>query len=170
MEHLAGRWFTPDELINVLQISGVNLFPRDDSSTRVECLEKNPLTEQWLYEQMALLSPAMSFSWSRWNADCQDPKNIIVCATEHLDEEGPVDEATIGVFSVNRHKVVKLRMKEYAENFDPAPDPKYQSYYSYSVAASIPVKSLSKHNQAIVRDYLTSSTKKMKTWERLHFL
>ncbi|BHF66130.1 Protein casc1 [Sparganum proliferum] len=131
LEHLAGRWFTPDELINVLQISGVNLFPRDDSSTRVECLEKNPLTEQWLYEQMALLSPAMSFSWSRWNAECQDPKNIIVCATEHLDEEGPVDEATIGVFSVNRHNVFKLRIKEYAETFDSTPDPKHKSHADF---------------------------------------
>ncbi len=40
LEHLAGRWFTPDELINVLRASGVNLFPRDDSCTRVESLPK----------------------------------------------------------------------------------------------------------------------------------
>lgn len=47
LEHLAKRWFTPDELINVLMISGVNLFPRDDSGTRVECLEKVGLDFQF---------------------------------------------------------------------------------------------------------------------------
>ncbi len=40
LEHLTGRWFTPDELISVLMCSGVNLFPRADSCTRVECIEK----------------------------------------------------------------------------------------------------------------------------------
>ncbi|KAL5961070.1 Axonemal 84 kDa protein [Taenia solium] len=40
LEHLTGRWFTPDELICVLTASGVNIFPRPDSGTRVECIEK----------------------------------------------------------------------------------------------------------------------------------
>lgn len=40
LQHVAGRWFTPDELIEVLRASGVNFFPRLDSCTRVECNEK----------------------------------------------------------------------------------------------------------------------------------
>lgn len=44
LAHLTGRWFTPDELISVLMCSGVNLFPRADSCTRVECIEKVGIT------------------------------------------------------------------------------------------------------------------------------
>lgn len=44
LTHLLGRWFTPDELITVLQLSGVNMFPREDSVCRVECLDKVSLT------------------------------------------------------------------------------------------------------------------------------
>ena len=40
LEHLTGRWFTPDELISVLMASGVNIFPRPDSCTRIECIDK----------------------------------------------------------------------------------------------------------------------------------
>lgn len=40
LQHLTGRWFTPEELTSVLMASGVNLFPRLDSCTRVECIEK----------------------------------------------------------------------------------------------------------------------------------
>ncbi len=59
---------------------------------------QNPLTEQRLYEQMALLSPVMAFGWSHWNAMCNDPNNLIVLGTEHLEDDGPVDE--VRAFSV----------------------------------------------------------------------
>ncbi|KAF5399207.1 hypothetical protein PHET_07544 [Paragonimus heterotremus] len=124
LTHLHGRWFTPDELITVLQLSGVNMFPREDSVCRVECLDKNPITEQRLYEQMALLSPAFAFGWSRWNAECLDRNTIIVTAVEHVDQDHSVDEDTWRVYAMTRKKVTRLNMKEYDETFDPAVDKK----------------------------------------------
>lgn len=49
LEHLTGRWFTPDELICVLMTSGVNIFPRPDSCTRIECIDKvgNYFRHKW---------------------------------------------------------------------------------------------------------------------------
>ncbi|VDK33998.1 unnamed protein product [Taenia asiatica] len=123
LEHLTGRWFTPDELICVLTASGVNIFPRPDSGTRVECIEKNPLTEQRLYEQMALLSPVMAFGWSHWNSVCQDPDNIILVGTEHLDDDGPVDEDRWRVYSMNRRYVWQLKIPESGDKFNPDPEP-----------------------------------------------
>ncbi|KAL5110652.1 Dynein intermediate chain CFAP94 axonemal [Taenia crassiceps] len=123
LEHLTGRWFTPDELICVLTASGVNIFPRPDSGTRVECIEKNPLTEQRLYEQMALLSPVMAFGWSHWNSACQDPNNIIIVGAEHLDDDGPVDEDRWKVYSMNRRYVCQLQIPESGDKFSPDPEP-----------------------------------------------
>ncbi|CAL8069652.1 unnamed protein product [Calicophoron daubneyi] len=122
LTHLLGRWFTPDELIAVLQLSGVNVFPREDSVCRVDCLEKNPITEQRLYEQMALLSPAFAFGWSRWNSEADDD-TIIVTMVEHVDQEHTVDEDSWKVYAMTRKKVTKLKMREYDETFDPKEDP-----------------------------------------------
>ncbi|KAA3677899.1 cancer susceptibility candidate protein 1 [Paragonimus westermani] len=84
----------------------------------------NPITEQRLYEQMALLSPAIAFGWSRWNAECLDRNTIIVTAVEHVDQDHSVDEDTWRVYAMTRKKVTLLNMKEYDEAFDPAVDKK----------------------------------------------
>ncbi|TPP67512.1 hypothetical protein FGIG_07989 [Fasciola gigantica] len=131
LTHLIGRWFTPDELITVLQLSGVNMFPREDSVCRVECLDKNPITEQRLYEQMALLSPAFAFGWSRWNAECSDRDTIIVTAVEHVDKEDTVDEDTWSVYAMTRKKVTRLKMKEYDEIFDKTEDNKQEFHADF---------------------------------------
>ncbi|KER32497.1 hypothetical protein T265_12784, partial [Opisthorchis viverrini] len=123
LTHLLGRWFTPDELITVLQLSGVNMFPRDDSVCRVDCLDKNPIVEQRFYEQMALLSPAFAFGWSRWNAECGDRNTIIVTAVEHVDQEHAVDEDSWRVYAMDRKKVSRLKMREYDETYSREVDP-----------------------------------------------
>ncbi|KAH8878473.1 GTP-binding protein 2 [Schistosoma japonicum] len=123
LNHLWGKWFTLDELITVLQQSGVNVFPREDSISRIECLNKNRLVEENLYEHMALLSPSMAFGWSRWNDLCQNDQTVIVKAVEHLDTEDSIDEVTWKVYSVSRKKVLQLEMKEYDEQFNPMPNP-----------------------------------------------
>ncbi|CAH8626873.1 unnamed protein product [Dicrocoelium dendriticum] len=124
LTHLHGRWFTSDELITVLQLSGVNIFPREDSVCRVECLDKNPIVEQRLYEQMALLSPSFAFACSRWNAECGDRNTIIITAVEHVDNEHSIDEEAWRVYAMTRKKVTRLRVKEYDETFDPKVDQK----------------------------------------------
>ncbi|VEL13872.1 unnamed protein product [Protopolystoma xenopodis] len=59
----------------------------------------NPIVEMRLYEQMAMLSPVMAFSWSRWNHECNDRESVILCAVGHLDMAGPVDE--VNSFQLN---------------------------------------------------------------------
>uniref|UniRef100_A0A5K3FRY1 Casc1_N domain-containing protein n=1 Tax=Mesocestoides corti TaxID=53468 RepID=A0A5K3FRY1_MESCO len=123
LEHLTGRWFTPDELISVLKCSGVNLFPRLDSHTRVECIEKNSRMEQRLYEQMALLSPVMAFGWSHWNSACKDPNSFIIMGTEHIDNDGPVDEGLWKVYLMNRKHVYQMQLSESEDKFRSDPEP-----------------------------------------------
>jgi len=36
---------------------------------------------------MALVSSAMAFSWSKWNADIKDRERIFVQAAEHTTDE-----------------------------------------------------------------------------------
>ncbi|VDO00868.1 unnamed protein product [Rodentolepis nana] len=131
LQHVAGRWFTPDELIEVLRASGVNLFPRLDSCTRVECNEKNELIEQRLYEQMALLSTVMAFSWSHWNAACHDSNRIILLATEHQDNDSPADEERLKVYSMDRKFVYQLKMAESAEKFSEEPEPSLHKHADF---------------------------------------
>ncbi|KAM7537731.1 hypothetical protein Aperf_G00000073832 [Anoplocephala perfoliata] len=132
LQHLTGRWFTPEELTSVLMASGVNLFPRLDSCTRVECIEKNALTEQRLYEQMALLSTVMAFGWSHWNAECRDPNRIILVAAEHIDNSSLVDEKQWKLYSVDRKFVYQLKIAESDEKFSSEPEPtlhKHADFY-----------------------------------------
>nr|CDS27997.1 cancer susceptibility candidate protein 1 [Hymenolepis microstoma] len=131
LQHVAGRWFTHDELIEVLRASGVNLFPRLDSCTRVECNEKNELTEQRLYEQMALLSTVMAFSWSHWNAACHDANRIILLATEHQDNDSPVDEERLKVYSMDRKFVYQLKMAESDDKFSEEPEPSLHKHADF---------------------------------------
>ncbi|CAH8542395.1 unnamed protein product [Schistosoma rodhaini] len=123
LNHLWGKWFTLNELITVLQQSGMNIFPREDSVSRIECLNKNRLVEENLYQHMALLSPSMAFGWSRWNSECHDDHTIIVTAVEHVDHEDSIDEESWKVYSITRKKVQQLEMKEYDEQFCPISNP-----------------------------------------------
>ncbi|CAH8558104.1 unnamed protein product [Schistosoma bovis] len=129
LNHLWGKWFTLNELITVLQQSGMNIFPREDSVSRIDCLNKNRLVEENLYQHMALLSPSMAFGWSRWNSECHDDHTIIVTAVEHIDHEDSVDEESWKVYSVTRKKVQQLEMKEYDEQFSPLSNPN-QSFHA----------------------------------------
>ncbi|CAH8851865.1 unnamed protein product [Trichobilharzia szidati] len=131
LNHLWGKWYTVDELITVLQLSGVNLFPREDSVSRIECLKKNPLIEESLYENMALLSPSVAFGWSRWNSECRDHSTIVLTAVEHVDSEESVDEESWKVYSVTRHKVLQLKMKEYDEQYNPMPNSSQQFHADF---------------------------------------
>lgn len=53
-----------------------------------------------LYDQMALLSPSVAFSWSRWNAECKNADTCVVLASEHLNYERPVNEVRVSGFGV----------------------------------------------------------------------
>ena len=54
------------------------------------------IAEKRLYEQMALLSSAMAFSWSKWNVDINHREKIIIQGAEHLNDE-PLTEVSCHV-------------------------------------------------------------------------
>ncbi|PAA52808.1 hypothetical protein BOX15_Mlig033530g1 [Macrostomum lignano] len=121
LSHLEGKWMPVRSLIACLRAAGVNLFPREDSSKHVDVPDKSSIAEQRLYEQMALLSPAMAFAWSRWNSEIKDRDSLIVQACEHM-EDCSVNEDDYYLFTVTRRHVRRLKIKEFAEEFSDEPD------------------------------------------------
>lgn len=121
LSHLEGKWMSVRSLIACLRAAGVNLFPREDSAKHVDVPDKSGIAERRLYEQMALLSPAVAFAWSRWNSEVKDRESLIVQACEHL-EDSPVNEDDYQLFSVTRRHVRRLKIKEFADEFSDEPD------------------------------------------------
>nr|XP_023672483.1 protein CASC1 isoform X3 [Paramormyrops kingsleyae] len=83
-------------------------------------MREEPLIEQAAYEQMALLSCAVAFSWSRWNSHC-GREQLVVQACEHL-EAGPVPEKAWSLYLLNAERTWRLRMREQSESFSTALD------------------------------------------------
>lgn len=50
-------------------------------------LPQHEVVEQWAYKQMALLSSAFAFSWSKWNGECEKKEMIIFQGSEALQDE-----------------------------------------------------------------------------------
>lgn len=48
---------------------------------------KNSVTEDRLYQHMALTSSAFAFSWSKWNNQVKDDEQIIIQAAQQLEDE-----------------------------------------------------------------------------------
>ncbi|XP_029456007.1 protein CASC1 [Rhinatrema bivittatum] len=69
LSNIVKKWMTPIALKTALKKAGLNLFPAEDSDNYVLINKKNNQAEKAAYEQMALLSPTYSFSWSKWNAE-----------------------------------------------------------------------------------------------------
>ena len=55
---------------------------------------QNAAAEYRLYRQMALVSSAMAFSWSKWNADIDDRERIFLQAAEHTIDQ-PLTEVRL---------------------------------------------------------------------------
>ena len=45
------------------------------------------MIEEWCYEQMALMSSAFAFSWSKWNSDIPEKEKILFQGSEALQDE-----------------------------------------------------------------------------------
>ncbi|XP_062591912.1 dynein axonemal intermediate chain 7 homolog [Saccostrea cucullata] len=96
--------------------SYINLFPADDSSKYVSIQNKNPIVTNWLYEQMALLSSAMAFSWSKWNSEMETSDKVLFQGSEALEDE-PLLEEDWGVYMATKKRCMKLRCTEFDEEF-----------------------------------------------------
>uniref|UniRef100_A0A2K6GBM9 Dynein axonemal intermediate chain 7 n=1 Tax=Propithecus coquereli TaxID=379532 RepID=A0A2K6GBM9_PROCO len=83
---LEGKWMTPFSFIMALKEAGLNIFPSVHSHFYVAINTKVPLVEMKAYRQMALLSSAFAFGWSKWNLLCNSTK-VVFKVKEHLTEE-----------------------------------------------------------------------------------
>lgn len=117
---LEGKWMTPIYFIITLQEAGLNIFPTEYSHFYVATNHKDPLVEMKAYRQMALLSSAFAFGWSKWNMQCGSEK-VIFKVSEHLtQEETPIQNPnwTLLMFSGNR--ALRLKIDEDSEAFSEA--------------------------------------------------
>ncbi|KAK2146360.1 hypothetical protein LSH36_614g02029 [Paralvinella palmiformis] len=118
LQHLINQWYPVHTLIKKMKAAGLNLFPACDSAKFVNIQNKNPITEEHMYQQMSLVSSSVAFSWSKWNADVSEPKKekIIIQTAEHLVDE-PLMEEDWSLWLVTKKRTTKLRMTEFDENF-----------------------------------------------------
>ncbi|XP_069347580.1 dynein axonemal intermediate chain 7 isoform X3 [Eulemur rufifrons] len=83
---LEGKWMTAFSFIIALKEAGLNIFPSVHSHFYVVINNKVPLVEMKAYRQMALLSSAFAFGWSKWNLQCKSTK-VVFKVKEHRTEE-----------------------------------------------------------------------------------
>lgn len=76
LKHLYEIWMTPMKLRNALQNAGVNIFPAEDSDKFVSIQTKDVDLEN-IYDQMALMSSCVAFTWSKWNTTVMKDQLII---------------------------------------------------------------------------------------------
>ncbi|XP_029420813.1 protein CASC1 isoform X2 [Nannospalax galili] len=115
--HLEGKWMTPVPFILALKEAGLNIFPTKHSHFYVVINNKVPLVEMKAYRQMALLSSAYAFSWSKWNFYC-DSTRVIFRAKEHLAKEPENRPWALLMFNGDRAQM--LRIREDSEVFSEA--------------------------------------------------
>ncbi|KAB1254189.1 Protein CASC1 [Camelus dromedarius] len=87
--------------------------------TEIQIQIKLPLVEMKAYRQMALLSSAFAFSWSRWNTEC-DPKNVVFKVREHLTKEEPSQNPNWNFLMFSGDRAQSLKINESSEAFSKA--------------------------------------------------
>ncbi|XP_066210400.1 dynein axonemal intermediate chain 7 isoform X5 [Saccopteryx leptura] len=114
---LEGKWMTPISFIIALKEAGLNIFPTGHSHFYVVINHKVPLVEMKAYRQMALLSSAFMFGWSRWNMHC-DSKNVVFKVREHLTKEEPdVQNPNWTLLMFGGDRALRLKINEYSEAY-----------------------------------------------------
>ncbi|XP_013366900.1 PREDICTED: protein CASC1 isoform X2 [Chinchilla lanigera] len=115
---LEGKWMTPIPFISALKETGLNIFPTAYSHFYVVINNKVPLVEMKAYRQMALLSSAFAFGWSKWNTLCNST-NVVFKVREHLsDEHTETPNWELYMFSGDR--AWRLKIEEESESFSEA--------------------------------------------------
>nr|A6H8T2.2 RecName: Full=Dynein axonemal intermediate chain 7 [Danio rerio] len=117
LDRLLGKWMSPSELQKAMRKAGINIFVNEYSDKYVSINLKDPLIEHAVYEQMALMSSAVAFSWSRWNAQCRQ-EHLVLQACEQL-EVGPVAEKAWSLYLLGAQRNQHLKMKEQEDSFSP---------------------------------------------------
>lgn len=117
LDHLLGKWMSPSELQKAMRRAGINIFVNEYSDKYVSINSKDPLIEHTVYEQMALISSAVAFSWSRWNTQCGQ-EHLVLQACEQLEAE-PVAEEAWSLYLLGAQRNQHLKMKEHDNSFSP---------------------------------------------------
>ncbi|XP_066523222.1 dynein axonemal intermediate chain 7 isoform X2 [Hoplias malabaricus] len=115
LSHILDKWMSLSNLQTAMRRSGVNIFVNEYSDKYVLVNAKDPLIEHAAYEQMALVSSAFAFSWSQWNARCEQ-EHLVLQVCEQL-EAGPVPERAWSLYLLGAQRNQRLKMTEMNEEF-----------------------------------------------------
>ncbi|XP_072922165.1 dynein axonemal intermediate chain 7 isoform X2 [Hemitrygon akajei] len=115
LSHIRGKWMTASNLITAMINAGLNIFPGNESEKYVKKIEKNKQQEQETYTQMALVTSAVAFRWSKWNLSCEQ-EEIVLQACENLTGETP-EEDNWSLYLVRPERSQKLKIKESSEEW-----------------------------------------------------
>ncbi|XP_012588235.1 PREDICTED: protein CASC1 [Condylura cristata] len=113
---LEGKWMTPVSFIIALKEVGMNIFPSGHSHFYVSINYKVALVEMKAYRQMALLSSAFAFGWSRWNLQCNSTR-VVFKVSEHLAKEDPIQKPDSPLLMFSADRTQRLKIDEYSEAF-----------------------------------------------------
>ncbi|XP_059791457.1 dynein axonemal intermediate chain 7 isoform X4 [Balaenoptera ricei] len=116
---LEEKWMTPVSFIIALKEAGLNIFPTGHSHFYVVINYKLPLVEVKAYRQMALLSSAFAFGWSKWNTVC-DSKKVVFQVREHLPKEEPIQNPNWTLLMFSGDRAQSLKINEYSDAFSEA--------------------------------------------------
>ncbi|XP_051029296.1 dynein axonemal intermediate chain 7 [Phodopus roborovskii] len=107
VSHLEGKWLTPVPFILALKAAGLNIFPDVYSHFYVVINNKVPLLEVKAYRQMALLSSAFAFGWSKWNMVCNSTR-VVFRVKEDLEEGVENQPWSLLMFSGDRAQMLRV--------------------------------------------------------------
>ncbi|XP_059968029.1 dynein axonemal intermediate chain 7 isoform X2 [Mesoplodon densirostris] len=116
---LEEKWMTPVSFIIALKEAGLNIFPTGHSHFYVVINYKLPLVEVKAYRQMALLSSAFAFGWSKWNTVC-DSKKVVFQVREHLPKEEPIQNPNWTLLMFSGDRAQSLKINESSDAFSEA--------------------------------------------------
>ncbi|XP_070309894.1 dynein axonemal intermediate chain 7 isoform X7 [Odocoileus virginianus] len=116
---LEEKWMTPVSFIIALKNAGLNIFPTGHSHLYVVINYKHPSVEVKAYRQMALLSSAFAFCWSKWNTVC-DSKKTIFQVREHLLKEESIQNPNWTLLMFSGDRAQSLKINESSDAFSEA--------------------------------------------------
>ncbi|ELR51804.1 Cancer susceptibility candidate protein 1-like protein, partial [Bos mutus] len=124
---LEEKWMTPVSFIIALKKAGLNIFPTGHSHLYVVINYKHPSVEVKAYRQMALLSSAFAFCWSKWNTACDSKKTVFqvwyakpLKLLEHLLKEEPIRNPNWTLLMFSGDRAQSLKINESSDAFSEA--------------------------------------------------
>ncbi|XP_069764549.1 dynein axonemal intermediate chain 7 isoform X2 [Narcine bancroftii] len=115
LSHIRGKWMRPSTLIISMINAGLNIFPGNESEKYVKKANKDKQLEQETYIQMALLTSAMAFRWSKWNLHCEQ-EEIVLQGYENVSGKTIAEDSWF-LYLLRPERSQRLKMKESDEEW-----------------------------------------------------